>query len=389
MHSCALFADYFHQMSRNMSVFRRFSFAQACKDSLKCKRQYALDGQPEPRAWPKLRVTQMKKTPVTAEDVALYTGVSRSTVSRVFSNDRLVKKSTQTKVLRAAEKLGYQPNAFAKALISRRSPIVGIIINELNNPFQAVLHVALTNRLQAAGYLPMTAQLGPDKSVDEAVSMFRRYQVGAVLLTSMVVDPKLINVCRRAGLLVGLLNRVDEAGVIASVCADMEQGGRLAAEHMISRGYSKIAIIEGHPESWTRKARLSGQISGLSQANTAPVSVLPGDYTYESGALAAHTLLSKVVRPDAVICANDLTAMGLMDTARLVYRLRIPEDLAVIGFDDIPMASWDSFDLTTVRLPVNKMLDRMIDLIDRLLTDEVQDSDKIWIPCRLVLRGTT
>ncbi|WP_417270745.1 MULTISPECIES: LacI family DNA-binding transcriptional regulator [Alphaproteobacteria] len=331
----------------------------------------------------------MKKKPVTAEDVALYTGVSRSTVSRVFSNDKLVKKSTQTKVLKAAEKLGYQPNAFAKALISQRSPIVGIIINELTNPFQAVLHVALTNRLQAAGYLPMTAQLGPDSSIEEAVSMFRQYQVGAVLLTSMVIDQKLINACREAGLLVGLLNRVDEAGVTASVCADMEQGGHLAAEHMISRGYSKIAIVEGHPESWTRKARLKGQISGLEDANMSPFSILEGNYTYESGTKAAHALLSKDERPDAVICANDLTAIGLMDTARLKYGVRIPEDLAVIGFDDIPMANWESFDLTTVRLPVNKMLDRMIDLIDRLLTEQTQASDKIWIPCRLVLRGTT
>lgn len=331
----------------------------------------------------------MKKPPVTAEDVALYTGVSRSTVSRVFSNDSLVKKSTQTKVLKAAEKLGYQPNAFAKALISRRSPIVGIIINELNNPLQAVLHVALTSRLQAAGYVPMTAQLGTNSSIDEAVSMFRRYQVGAVLLTSMVIDQKLINTCHEAGLLVGLLNRVDETGGTASVCADMGQGGRLAAEHVVSRGYSKIAIIEGHHESWTRKARLTGQIAGLEEANMSPLAILPGDYTYESGAKAAHALLSKGERPDAVICANDLTAMGFMDTARLQYGSRIPKDLAVIGFDDIPMANWDSFNLTTVRLPVNKMLDRMIDLIDRLLLDQTQISENIWIPCRLISRGTT
>ncbi len=331
----------------------------------------------------------MDRQSVTAEDVARHVGVSRSTVSRAFSADRLVKKVTRKKILKAAEELGYQPNALAQALISRRSQIVGIVMGELNNPFHAILHGALTSSLQANGYIPMTAQLGPDKSITDAVSMFRQYQVGAVLLTSMVVTQSMIAACRKAGLLVALLNRIDEEDLAASVCADLEQGGMLAAEHIISRSPSRIAIIEGHEKSWTAKARLAGHLAGLQRAGITPVWVLPGDYTYKAGAVAADVLFSDGPRPDAVICANDLTAMGLMDTARSKYGLRIPNDFAVIGFDDIPMAEWDCFDLTTVRLPVNRMIERTTDLVDRMMAEPTQVSEKTWVPCRLVMRGTT
>jgi len=326
---------------------------------------------------------------VTAADVARRAGVSRSTVSRAFSVDRSVKPATRRRILKAAEELGYFPNALAQALISRRSAIVGIVMGEMYNPFHAILHSALTSRLQAAGYIPLTAQLGRDKSIGDAVTMFRQYRVGVVLLTSMSITDDMVAACHEGGLKLALLNRIDEGGVAAAVCADLEQGGALAAARMVEIGRSRIALVEGFAGSWTSRARLAGQLKGLTTSGIEPVAVLNGDYTYEAGLAAAGALFGgDGVLPDGVMCANDLNAMGLMDAARSRFGLRIPEDVAVIGFDDIPMASWSSFDLTTVRLPVNRMIERVLDLVGRMMTEPQQVSERVLIPCRLVRRGS-
>lgn len=331
----------------------------------------------------------MSMRSVTAEDVARHVGVSRSTVSRAFSSEQLVKQATRKKILRAAQKLGYQPNAFAQALTSQRSQIVGIVMGELGNPFHALLHSALVSRLQSSGIIPITAQLGSENSIDDAVATFRRYQVGAVLLTSMEVTQYMISTCRNAGLPVALLNRVDEENLAASVCGDLEEGGAIAAEHVAARGRSRIAVVQGLQGSWTTRARLAGHLAGLARAGKEPLCVLPGNYTYEAGVVAAEKLFSGGTQPDAVLCANDLTAIGLMDVARLKFGLRIPDDLAVIGFDDIPMGGWKCFNLSTVRLPVNRMIDRIIDLLVQMMAESAQISEKTLITCRLIVRGTT
>ena len=331
----------------------------------------------------------LKESRVTAADVAKALGVSRSTVSRAFSTDAYVKPATREKVLKTAKVLGYEPNALAQALISQRSNIVGIIMGDLHNPFHATIHSALTERLQAEGLIPLTAQLGPERSIDDAVATFRQYQVGTVLLTSIVVTAEMTKACERSGLRMALLNRIDENGLAAAVCADLEQGGVLAARHLAETGRTRIAIIEGLAGSWTTKARLAGHRRGLAEAGLAPVEAIPGDYTYQAGVEAAERLFARSDPPEGVLCANDLTAIGFLETARLAFGARVPEDIAVVGFDDIPMARWQSFDLTTVRLPVGQMVDRMIDLLKRMRASAEPVLDTTLVPCRLVERATT
>ncbi len=330
-----------------------------------------------------------KNARVTAADVAKTLGVSRSTVSRAFSRDAYVKPATRAKVLKTAKALGYEPNAIAQALISRRSNIVGIIMGDLRNPFHATIHSALTERLHAAGLIPITAQLGPENAIDDVVAMFRQYQVGTVLLTSIVVTPDMIAACRASGLRTALLNRIDEQGLAASVCADLEQGGVLAARHLVQTGCRRIAIVEGLEGSWTTKARLAGHLRGLGEAGLEPIAQLGGDYTYQAGARAAEQLLSMDRPPDGVLCGNDLTAIGFLEEARIDLGVTVPEQVSVVGFDDIPMAEWQSYNLTTVRLPVRQMADRMIDLLTRMVSSPEEILENTLVPCRLVERETT
>ena len=331
----------------------------------------------------------LREPRVTAADVAKALGVSRSTVSRAFSPDAYVKPATREKILKTAKTLGYEPNAIAQALISRRSNIVGIIMGDLHNPFHATIHSALTERLQAAGLIPLTAHLGPEKSIDDAVATFRQYQVGTVLLTSIVVSPDMVAACQESGLRVALLNRIDESGHAASVCADLEQGGALAAKHLVATGCRRIAIVEGLAGSWTTKARLAGHLRGLADAGLTPMAQLAGDYSYQAGVEAASRLLSLYDPPDGVLCGNDLTAIGFLEESRTRFGIAAPRQISVIGFDDIPMAAWRSFDLTTVRLPVRQMVDRVIDLLTRMVASPEEILETTLVPCRLVERGTT
>lgn len=329
----------------------------------------------------------MSTSTVTAEDVARHAGVSRSTVSRAYSPERPVNPKTRAKILTAARELGYEPNALAQALISRRSQIVGILMADLHNPEHAVIHQTISLKLQAHGYIPLSAQMGPDIGIDAVISMFRKYLVSVVILTSMRVDQAMIAACRDAGLQVLLLNRLDDDSTVASVCCDLMQGGILGAQHLIQKGYRRIGVAEGTAGNWTSRTRIAGHLAGLERADLVPAFVIDGGYTYAEGARAADRV-AQSGWPDAMLCPNDLFAIGFMDRARKAHGLTLPDDLAMIGFDDIPMADWSSYDLTTVRLPIESMTDLSLGVIDRMVQKDVPPSEKILVPCRLIRRGS-
>ena len=325
---------------------------------------------------------------VTAADVARRADVSRSTVSRAFSPGRPVDPSTRARILKAARELGYEPDGLAKALISGRSGIVGILMGELTNPIHAAIHQTLSFKLQRGGLIPVSAQLGEGSGIAEVVAMFRRYRADAVVLTSMNVTQPMIAACRSVGLRVLLLNRVDGEGAVASICADVEQGGRLAATHLAQAGHRRVALAQGVPGSWTATARLTGHRAGLDAAGLVPAATLPSGYGYDDGLAGADALVAATVRPTAILCPNDLYAIGLMDRLRKVHGVRIPDDLAVVGFDDIPMAAWSMHDLTTVRLPVERMTGLALAQLTEMAGADAQLMDRTWVPCRLVRRGS-
>ena len=320
----------------------------------------------------------------TAADVARHAGVSRSTVSRAFTPGRSVGEDARNRILAAARDLGYEPDGLAKALISGRSGIVGILMGEMANPIHAVLHQSIGLHLQQGGFIPISAQIGADTSTGQIVGMFRRYRAEAVILTSMHVSHDLIAACRKAGLNVLTLNRVVEDGTVPSICADVEDGGRQAAAHMLATGRRRIAVARGVAGSWTAEFRAAGHLDGLARKAASAHRVIEGGYGYADGVAAAQTIVEAGC--DGVLCPNDLFAIGLMDTLRGRFDLRVPDDVSVIGFDDIPMADWDSYRLTTVRLPVGGLAERGAAAIRHGLGAAEPIAE--WLPCRLVIRAS-
>lgn len=327
----------------------------------------------------------MKSKSVTSLDVARAVGVSRSTVSRAFAQNTYVKPQVREEILRVSNKLGYTPNVFARALISQESPIVGIIMHTLSNPFHAELYSTLSRAMQAAGLTPLAAQLSETGDIKAALRAYRQYQVKRVVLTSFAISEGVLEACLNSGLEVVLLNRTDLKGRTSAICADLAQGGRLAADHLAARGYARIAILDGLAGSWTGRARSEGYLQGLATYGLEPVARFEGDYSYEAGLRAAATVQQRVGAIDAVLCANDLCAFGLMDGLRTAG-MSIPGDIAVIGYDDVPMAAWGAYKLTSVRLPVRQMVERLIDVLNRSSQAEEPVTEVTFVPCRLVER---
>ncbi|MFP7674616.1 LacI family DNA-binding transcriptional regulator [Marivita sp. S0852] len=324
---------------------------------------------------------------VTAADVARAAGVSRSMVSRAFRENAYVSSEQREKILKTANALGYSPNVMAQALISGKTPFVGVVTSGLANPIHAELYGALVQEMQARSLVPLSFQMvtgGADKDdLTSALETIKRFEVRQIVLTSFAVSDRVLDACLETGLRVHLLNRADDQGRTGAVCADVAQGGVLAARHAIETGRRRIAILDGAPGAWTARQRRAGYEQGLANAGQSPVAILPGDYTERCGFVAAADIAAMTPRPDAVLCANDLSACGMITGLR-ANGLRVPEDVAVIGFDDIPQAAWSSFHLTTVSLPVRPMVSQ---LCDRLADDTPPDIDPVTLlPCSLKKR---
>ena len=146
-------------------------------------------------------------------------------------------------------------------------------------------------------------------------------------------------------------------------------------------------MAKGAPGGWTSEARLAGHLAGLDQLNCAPTEIISGGYTYADGAkMADNMCASTAERPDGLLCPNDLFAIGFMDRFKAASGGSFPDDIRLVGFDDIPMASWESQQLTTIRLPVSVMAKRAAEMIIRIANDTEAVEEKIWIPCRLIER---
>ena len=330
----------------------------------------------------------VRNTTVTASDIARIVGVSRSTVSRAFAKDAYVKPQVRAEILRVSKSLGYTPNPFARALISQESPIIGIITQTLSNPFHTYLYSQMSHLMQCSGLTPLASQISDTGDIAGALDVFRRYQVRRVVLTSFAISEAVLDACLDSGLEVFLLNRADLKSRTSAVCADLAQGGRLAAAHLAQTGRRKVALIDGLAGSWTAGARATGYIDGLGAEGLEPVARFEGDYSYAAGQRAARALLAMRDRPDAVLCANDLCAFGMMDGLRLKGGVRVPDDIAVLGYDDVPMAAWEAYDLTSVRLPVRQMVERLIDLLQRSNGSGESMIEVTYLPCQLAIRGS-
>lgn len=325
----------------------------------------------------------------TSLDVAKLAGVSQSAVSRTFTAGSQVSEKMRQKVLAAAEQLGYKPNAIARSLITRRSQMIGVVMGDITNPFYPEVLRALTDKLQSAGLRLMLFTVAQDQVVDDLLPRVMEYQLDGLIITSATISSEGIEECLKQRMPVVLFNRYVRGSRANAVCCDNVEGGRIIANLMLDAGLERLAIVTGSSDTSTSLDRESGFCSRVEERMLTPPLRVEGDFSYEGGVAAARALLADAAqRPDGVFCANDIMAIGFMETARNEFGLRLPEDLSVVGFDDISAASWPSFVLTTARQRIHAMLDATLEILNQGIDNPDNPPVVQLVPGILMLRSS-
>lgn len=327
------------------------------------------------------------KARVTVKDIARELGVSVATVSRAFSNDPNIAEKTRKRVLTKAAEMGYSPNLFARGLITQRSRIAAVFVANITNPFYPEVVVKLTRRLQDFGMHTMLVTSEAANGVEETLPLLQQYNPDVAIVLAATMSSEAVKRCVEGRTPVILFNRYVSGASASAVCCDNYSGGREVALRLAAAGHRRPAFVSGLDDASTNVDRLKGFRDGCAEGDLPdPVIISGGDFTYETGYRGMQLLFENGKGPDAVLCANDIVAIGAMDAARRELGLRIPQDVSVIGFDDIAMASWPSHELTTVRQPMNAMLDRVMEELERLLSSESKEAREHFLPGRLIIR---
>lgn len=334
-------------------------------------------------------MTDNPRRSVRSIDVARLAGVSRSAVSRAFTKDAYVSDETKRKVLEAANLLGYQPNAIARSLISRRSNIVGVVVSELSNPFYALVLESLSLQLQNAELASLLICSRDAREIDASIPRLLAYQVDGVIIAAAPLSSTSAAQCSSAGIPVILINRYVEYDDVSAVFSDNLAGGRAVADHLVNGGHTRIAFMAGLENTSSSRDRESGFVSRLTEHRMFLYAREVGNYKYQDGVIAARRLLSLDPKPDAIFCANDVMAIAAMDVARREFGLGIPKDLSIAGYDNVQAASSAGYDLTTVDQNIDLMAKDAVSMLLRHIAAPPPRAARRLVPSRLVERGST
>lgn len=336
-----------------------------------------------------------EKTSVTSVDVAKLAGVSRSAVSRTFTPGASVAPETREKVLEAAKALGYQVNILARSMIQGQSNLVGVVISGFQDPFRVSLLGEISRKLSEHALVPLLMNAEDPEGLSDLLRILLSYQISGVIMTSGAPPSVVAQEYLQRQVPVVMINRKRDLKGVDAINCDNKSGGALAARTLLAGGARKLAFVN------TKASTFSGIERGKAfhdfladDGNSLPAcSVrdwLSDARGYEAGKEAAAALLGHAAdRPDGVFCATDLMACGFLDAARTRFGLRAPQDLQVIGFDDIAMAGLDGYALTTIRQdPVALAHTAVASLLERMKRFATPGRLK-QVPVTLVERATT
>jgi len=331
------------------------------------------------------------RTSPRAQDVADLADVSQSAVSRTFTPGASVSEETRRKVLAAAQKLGYRPNALARSLITRRSRIVALVMSYLENQFYPLVIEKLSQKLQKEGYHVLMFIAEVDEAADGVLAEILQYQVDGIVMASAMLSPNIARSCAEVGVPVVQFNRISMLGGLArhassSVTSDNHAGGALAAQLLVQRDYRRFGFLAGLQDSSTSIERERGFRDALRQLGHEVHRRESGDYNFDQAQAATRRLFQQDA-VDALFVANDHMAIAALDVLRLELKLRVPEDVGVVGFDDVPQAAWGAYRLTTVRQPLELMVDATVGLLREQMQAELRPRDVV-VPCVMVERAT-
>ncbi len=322
------------------------------------------------------------------KDIARIAGVSHSTVSRALQNSPLVKQKTAEKIQKIARESGYRPSAVARGLVTRKTRTIGLVVTTIADPFTSEVVSGIYQSACERGYSVFLADSGADAEREKrVVQSFAEQRVDGILVTSSRVGALYLPLLSEMRVPILLVNDQHPGAFVHSVMIKNFAGMRLAANHLIELGHRRIAYIGDNSGYQADKERLGG-FHAAHEAAGIPVMeelIARGDGKPEQGMHAMERLLPE--RPTAVCCYNDRTALGAL---RAIHArgLRIPEDISVVGFDDIFLAPYTEPPLTTIRQPMRRMGVLAMESLARLMSGE-ETEIRIEVEPELVVRAST
>lgn len=322
----------------------------------------------------------------TSLDVARLAGVSRSAVSRTFTEGASVAPETRARVLEAARALRYSPNLIARSLHTRRSMIVALAISHLDNQFYPLIVEHLSEALGQAGYRLLLYITRGEESHEPLLDELVRYGVDGLILASSGIAPGLLRGCARAGLPVVMMNNASAGNAVPRVTGDNVAGGRAVARFLLAGEHRRFAYLAGIPGVSSSDERLAGYREALVAAGHGEPIVAAGLYDFDTSVAAARHLLAHGDPPDAMFCANDITAFAAINAAREAG-IEPGRMLSIVGFDDVTISQWPSLALTTYSQPALAMVTAVVDLLLGLMRDESVEPCRI-VPGHLIVRQT-
>lgn len=325
---------------------------------------------------------------VTALDVARRAGVSRSAVSRTFTPGASVSEGVRRKVLVAAEELGYSVNRLARSLHGAPSDLVALVVSNLSEPFIATQLDALSAALMERGLHTLLLNAGA-RDMSALMTLVLEYRVRAVVVLSGAPPAEIVEQCQRGDQRMILVNRDAHGMAVDRIRTRDVAGSRMAAEHFLERGRRRPAVIRSAARTPTRLRRAQGFLARMEEAGLSCREIADGADDYSAGAAAARALLpGRLV--DAAFCVTDRTALGFLNTARHELGIRVPDDVAVIGFDGIAEAGWPSHSLTTLAQSVPDFVQAVLRILERPPEENPPGEGLDFeVPVELVVRGSS
>jgi LacI family transcriptional regulator len=327
----------------------------------------------------------------TISDVAQKAGVSPTTVSHVINNTRFVSDEKRERVERAIEEMGYHPNALARSLRSGETHTIGLVLPDSANPFFAEVGRNIEGAAFNVGYSVILCNTENDlKKENKYIDVLAENHVDGMIFVGAGEDRDSYRKLLDLKVHVVAMDRDYPDLKMDVVITDNLQGGRLATQHLIGLGHQRIACITGPSKVNLSAQRVTGYIQSLQEAGLGfdKDLIISGDFHPESGQAAAYQLLSMQDPPTAIFACNDMMAIGVLRACMELGR-RIPQDLALVGYDDIELASYTTPSLTTIQQPKKEMgVTALKYLLDRIQAEQ-SAPQKALLPVSLVVRGSS
>jgi len=332
----------------------------------------------------------VKKRNITMQDVANEVGISAATVSHVINQSRYVSEDLKRKVQAAIEELGYQPNGVARSLRAQKTSSIGLIIPNNANPFYAEVVRGVEKVAYQQGYSVILCN--SDRDIEREVrytELLLHRRVDGILFVGAWVGDQLEHLEKavKRGLPIVAVDRNVAGLPISTIMADNEHGGKLATQYLLDQGHRRIACIGGSPQRTPNARRVAGYFQALAGKGIRPDEsvVKRANFTFEGGYAAANELLTQNANISAIFASNDLMAIGTMRSA-LDQGLRVPDDVSIIGFDNIQVTEYTNPPLTTVDHAMVEMGEKAAEiLLDLCNSGEIFVSHELIVP-KLVIR---